>query len=117
MGSKRERRLAEGGAVRVRVADVSPITEAMSSTLRREVGALELLRDRLDALGAKVAVEVAAGGSYVVYGDPSAVDARAFDADRVERGLEGAVAGLVGRGGSSEAIVVKSHADALVILR
>ena len=109
----------EGGAAapRVRVADVSPITEAMSSALGRAVSALELLAPVLDRIGARVAVEVAEGGSYVSYGEAAGLDLASFDRGRAEGGLEAAAASLAGRGGFSEAIVVKGHADALVILR
>jgi hypothetical protein len=104
-------------APRVRVADVSPITEAMSSALGRAVSALELLAPVLDRIGARVAVEVAEGGSYVSYGAAGGLDLASFDRERAEGGLEAAAASLAGRGGFSEAIVVKGHADALVILR
>jgi hypothetical protein len=104
-------------APRVRVADVSPITEAMSSALGRAVSALELLAPIFDRVGAKTVVVAAGGGSYVSYGETAGLDLVSFDRERAEGGLEAAAASLAGRGGFSEAIVVKGHADALVILR
>jgi len=110
---------AEGAAaaLRVRVADVSPITEAMSSALGRVVSAFELLAPVFDRMEAKVVVAVTEGGSYVSYGEAAGLDLVSFDRERAGRALEEAAASLAGRGGFSEAIVVKGHADALVILR
>jgi hypothetical protein len=89
----------------------------MSSSLGRVVSALELLAPLFDRVGAKAVVAAAEGGSYVSYGDTGGLDLASFDAERAERGLEAAAASLASRGGFSEAIVVKGHADALVILR